>query len=250
MEDNNKNNEKEKTKEVTKEQVSTAETVKKEAATAVKQVKSTIKNTDLKKDANEAKGFFISLFKNPIKEVEKVCQSSKNKFLKIAIIVLIVWLVSTLIRSIIDVINTYSHMSTYYFTFENFFKNSVSNIWIIVRQLITPIISLAVLSVIVFLLQKEEKKPFINVVTAIIIAKIPVALSSVILLLNEFGIYVYKLTGPFSSFCSAISTVLLYFTVKSLYKEKEDQSFFKRFALILALYYVAKFIVSFFGISI
>lgn len=239
MEENNQNNEKINTEEI-----------KKEAVDAAKQVKETLKTTDLKKDANATKGFISNLFKNPIQEVETVANSSKNEFLKIAIIILIVWLVSVLIGEIIDVFQSYSYVSSLYTNFGTFFKNSVSNIFSIIKAVIAPILSLVVLSGIIYFMGKDKKKPFINIASSVIIAKIPVVLASVVSLLDVFGSQVYKIISPFSGFCSIISTVLLYFTIKSLYGEKEDNSFIKTFAIIMGIFYIAKFIINFFGIYI
>lgn len=225
------------------------EEIKKEAASAAKEVKEAVKNTDIKKDVNATKGFISNLFKNPIHEIETAANSSKNQFLKIAIIVLVIWLVASFIGAVIDVFQSYSVVSSLYTSFGIFLKNSVNNVFSVVKAVITPLLSLVVLTGIVYLIAKDKKKPFIQVTASIVIAKIPVVLASVIGLLGNFG-QVYKITGPFSSFCSVISTVLLYFTIRALYGEKEDNTFIKKFAIIIGIFYIVRFIISFFGMYI
>lgn len=240
MEENqNSNNEKINTEEIKKEAVNTA-----------KEVKDAVKNTDIKKDVNATKGFISNFFKNPTHEIETVVNSSKNEFLKIAIIVLAIWLVAEFLDAVIGVFQSYSLVSSLYTNFGTFLKNSVNNVFSVVKSVITPFLSLVVLSGIVYIMAKDKKKPFIQVATSIVIAKIPVVLATVVGLLEVFGSQVYKITSPFSSFCSVISTVLLYFTIRSLYDQKEDNSFIKKFAIIMGIFYIARFIISFFGIYI
>lgn len=227
-----------------------AEEIKKEAASTAQEVKEAVKNTDIKKDVNATKGFISNLFKNPVQEIETVANSSKNQFLKIAIVVLVIWLVATFIGEVIDIFQSYSYVSSLYTSFGTFLKNSVNNVLSVIKAVITPLLSLVVLSGIVYLMKKDKKKPFIQVATSIVIAKIPVVLAAVVSLLEVFGNQVYRITSPFSVFCSVISTVLLYFTMKALYGEKEDNNFIKKFAIIMGIFYIVRFVISFFGMYI
>lgn len=226
------------------------EEIKKEVTDTAKEVKEAIKNADIKKDVNVAKGFISNLFKNPIQEIETVSNSSKNQFLKIAIVLLVIWLVAAFLGSVISIFQSYSVVSNMYTNFGTFLRNSVNNVFSVIKAVIAPLLSLVVLSGIVYLMSKDKKKPFLQVATSIVIAKIPVILASVISLLKIFGGQVYNITAPFSAFCSIISTVLLYFTIKALYVEKEDNNFIKKFAIIMGIFYIVRFIISFFGITI
>ena len=232
-----------------KETVNTAEELKKEAVDTAKEVKEAVKNTDIKQDVNKTKGFLSNLFKNPIKEVETVANSSKNEFLKIAIIVLVVWLVAIFINSIIGVFHSYSLVSSIYTNFGTFFRTSVKNVSSVIKSVITPIVSLVVLSGIVYIMQKENKKSFVQTLSAIIIAKIPVVVASFVALLGNINQF-YKLTSQFSGFCSIISTILVYFTLKALYGQKEDNTFIKKYALIMGIFYIVRFVLTFLGLYI
>lgn len=232
-----------------KETVNTAEELKKEAVDTAKEVKEAVKNTDIKQDVNKTKGFLSNLFKNPIKEIETVANSSKNEFLKIAIIVLVVWLVAIFINSIIGVFHSYSLVSSIYTNFGTFFRTSVKNVSSVIKSVITPIVSFVVLSGIVYIMQKENKKSFVQTLSAIIIAKIPVVVASVVALLGNIDQF-YKLTSQFSGFCNIISTILVYFTLKALYGQKEDNTFIKKYALIMGIFYIVRFVLTFLGLYI
>lgn len=245
MEENKSNEQNVNTEEIKKDNTINTEEVKKEAKSTFSQVKSTIRNTNFKKDANEAKGFFIKFFKNPLQEIDTVAHSKKNEFLKIAIIILVIWLISALLGSIIDIVQAYTRMSSYYSDFGNFFKNSVSNIFDILTSVAAPLLSLVVLTLTIYFLQKSEKKSFVNIASTVLVAKIPVVIGSVFSLLE-----VSKVTSPFSSFCNVISSVLLYFAVKYLFDQKDDKTSIIKFAIVMAIYYVAGIIISLFGISI
>lgn len=227
-----------------------ANEIKKEAVDTAKEVKEAVKNADIKKDVGIAKGFLSNLFKNPVQEIETVSNSPKNEFLKIAIIILAIWLVCIFVGAIINIFQSYAIVSSMYSNFGTFLRTSVNNVFSVVRAVISPLLSLIVLSVIVYLMAKNRKKPFIHVVTSIMVAEIPIVLASVVDLLKLFGNQVHKITSPFSAFCSVISTILLYFTIKTLYGEKEDNHFIKKFAIIMAIFYIVRFMISFLGVSI
>ena len=66
------------------------------------------KNINLKKEANEAKNFITNIFKTPYTEMEKICNNPKS-FLKIAIAIIIVWVVIECIGGIISIFNSFSY---------------------------------------------------------------------------------------------------------------------------------------------
>ena len=120
----------------------------------------------------------------------------------------------------------------------------------IIKDLLVPILTLLVLAVSIYLINNKNKKSFLTILITVIIAKIPVVIATVVSLLNIINSSVSKLTTPFSGFCNIISTVLLYFGTKSLFEEKEDNKFIKKFAAVMGIYYLAKFILTFFGLYI
>ena len=227
-----------------------AEEIKKEAQETVKEVKEAVKNADIKKEVNAVTDFFKNFFKNPIGKIDNVAKSSKNQFLKLAIIILVVWLVADFIGAVVNVFQSYSLVSSLYSSFGTFLKNSVNNVFSVIKTVVTPFISLALLCGIIYVVTKNSKKPFMNVVYSVVVAKIPVVLATVVGLLDIFGSQVYKIVNPFTSFCSILSTVLVYFAIKSLSDEKDDNSAIKKFAIVMGIFYIVKFVVSFFGLYI
>ncbi len=227
-----------------------AEEIKKEAVETAKEVKEAVKNADIKKEVNAVTSFIKNFFKNPIGEIDNAAKSSKNQFLKLTIIILVIWLVAQFIGAVINVFQSYSLVSSLYTSFGTFLKTSVNNLFSVIKTVVTPFISLAVLCGIIYVVTKNNKKPFMNVVYSVSVAKIPVVLATVVSLLDIFGSQVYKIVNPFTSFCSILSTVLVYFAVKSLSDEKDDNSAIKKFAIVMGIFYIVKFVVSFLGISI
>ena len=219
------------------------ENLKAETKQTVNQVKETIKNTDLKKDAKAAKGFFSSFFQNPLKEIEKCASDNKSSFLKVAIVLLLIWIVAIFIGKVASLASIYLFGT--YGSFSSFFRHIFSNLFDIFKALIAPIISLAVLSGLSYGFSKSKSKSFINTVSTIVISHIPAIIANIVNLLVIFGSRILKITNCFSSFCSILSTVLLYFAVKYLSGESEDKYYFWKFALIMGIFYIIKFVFSY-----
>lgn len=231
------------------EQVNSEE-VKKETAEPIKEVQQNVKNSNIKNEVNDITVFFKNFFKSPIEEIDKVAKSSKNQFLKISIIILVVWLVAHFIIAVVNVFQSYSLVSSLYYSFGTFLRNSVNNVFSVIKSVVTPFISLAVLCGIIYFVTKNKKKSFMNVVTSVVVAKIPVILSTVVSILGIFGSQTYNIINTFSGFCSIISTVLVYFAIKSLHEEKDDNIAIKKFVVVMGIFYIVKFVVSFFGLSL
>lgn len=222
------------------------EELKKETAQTVKEVKDTIKNTNFKADTKVAKGFFKDFFKNPIEELKKVASDSKNSFLKIAIIILVAWLVIILVTDIFAILNTY--LFGYLGSFSYFFRHLFANILNIVKDLIAPIISIATISGLTYLFNKNKNKSFITIINTVLIAKIPVIIATLVSALTIISSKIITLTSLFSGFCNMLSTVLLYFGIKELLGEEENKSCFWKFTLIIGIFYIVKLVFSYLGV--
>ena len=222
------------------------EDLKKETTETVNQVKDTLKNTDLKEASKEAKGFFSSFFKDPLKELKKVASSSSNKYIKIAIVILVIWLVAILVSNVFSVASRY--LFTTYGSFSYFFRNLFSNVLDIITELVAPIITVLVLSGLVYAFKKKKNKSFLTIASSILIAKIPVVIAVIVDLLILINSSFSKIATAFSGFCSILSTVLLYFAIKNLSDEDKNDSYFWKFALIMGIFYIVKFVFSYLGI--
>lgn len=223
------------------EQNVNTEELKKETVDTVNQVKETIKNVDIKNDAKAATGFVSSMFKDPFATIKQIVNDSSNKHFKTAIIFIIVWMVAALVSSLFG-----GYYSLSRFSFNLAFKQILS----IVKAVIAPALSIVILSGIVYFMNKENKKSMITNITAIVTAKIPVIIASVVSLLTIIDSKVSLVTSPFAALCSVISVVLTYFTTKTIFGEEQNSKFFKKFVIIEAIYYVAYILVSLLGIYI
>lgn len=245
MEENNEN--KNNTEEVKEEAKNESKTVSETISETVSEVKETTKNTNSKESVAMAKNFVKNFFTKPYSEMKEIAANHKP-FLVIAIIILAVWVVAGLIDGIISVANMYSLGS--YYTLEGFMRNSVSSVFTIISSILIPVIIVALLSGIIYLFMKDKKKNFLAVVIAVVVAKLPVVVASIISLLSSVGSEVAKITSAFSGFCGVLSTVLLYFAIKALYKEEDDDKVTIKFIITMAIYYGVALVLSFFKLYI
>lgn len=222
------------------EQINTEE-IKKETVETVNQVKETIKNVDIKNDAKAATGFVSSMFKDPFATIKQIVDDKSNKHFKTAIIFVVIWMATGLIATLFG-----SYYSISRFSFDLAFKQMLA----IVKAVIAPVLSVLILSGIVYVMNKENKKSMITILTAMVTAKIPVIVASVVSLLTIIDSKVSLVTSPFASLCSVISVVLTYFTTKTIFKEEQNSKFLKKFVVIEAIYYVCYVVVSLLGIYI
>lgn len=225
--------------EENKENKIDTEKLKTETSNTVSQVKDTIKNVDIKKDSIETKGFVKDFFKDPLNKIKEISDDSTGKLFKYAIIILIIWTVAVLLKYCFTSANNYLN-----------FKYMFRNLLLLVKVTIAPILGILVMSLIVFLMNKNNKKSLVTTITSITTANIPTAIASIISLFTIISSNMAKLTLPFSSFCSIISVILTYFSIKSLLGEEKNSEFIKRFVVIEAIYYVSYFVLTFLGIYI
>lgn len=223
------------------EQNVNTEEIKKETVETVNQVKETIKNVDIKNDAKAATGFVSSMFKDPFGTIKQIVADHSNKHFKTAIIFVIVWMVVELIDSLFGGYYSYNR-----FSFHLAFKQILE----VIKSVIAPALGIVVLSGIVYVMNKENKKSMITNITAITTAKVPVILASIVSLLTIFSTQIGQITRPFASFCYVISIVLTYFATKTIFGEEQNSKFFKKFVLIEGIFYIAYFVISFLGIYI
>lgn len=222
------------------------EDIKKESTKTINQVKETLKNTNLKKDSQIAKGFFSSFFKNPLEELKVVAIDDKASFLKIAVIILVIWLATILVSHFSTIAGTY--LFGPFGSFEYFFKNLFSNLLLLIKSFISPILSITILSGLVYGFMKNKNKSFISIVSTIVIAKIPVVIACVVSLLTILGNSISNLTIHFSDFANTLSTILLFFAIKNLSDETQNKSYFWKFVLMIGIFYAIKFVFSYLGI--
>ena len=97
---------------------------------------------------------------------------------------------------------------------------------------------------------KDKRKNYLTIASTIIIAKIPVVAASLISLLGYINSQVRVITNSFADFCTVISTVLVYFAIKALYKEEDDNKISKTFLITMAIYFAVVLVLRSFNIDI
>lgn len=229
--------EEKKTEEV-KEEVKTENKndLKNETINTVKDVKESVKNINIKEEAKKGKGYLKELIKDPVKKIEDIVNDKDNKHFKTAILLLIIWTAVVLIKAVVVYNSSFSYM--------------MKHILDIIKITIGPIVSVLVLALITFLLNKENKKSLNTVITTMVTVKLPVILASVIGLLTLISKSAYKIVNPISSFLGVISIVLLFFGIKKLFNIKECNKAIQNFTVVIGIYYVVEFILTFLEISI
>lgn len=213
------------------------EEIKSETVNTVNEVKETIKKVDVKKDTLETKGFVKELFVDPLGKIKSIVEDNSNKFLKNALIVVIIWMAAVLIKQIFGTTSLWKYYG---------FKQLLN----IVLTTIAPAVGIIVMSLIIMIVNKENKKSLTQLITCITTARLPLAIAGVVSLLTLINSSISAFTTPFSKFCSVISIVLTYFVTKDIFAEKENSKFIKKFVIIEGIYYISYFVLTYLGIYI
>lgn len=224
MEENN--NEKENSKKVNTDEIlkETTETINE----VKDQVKGSFKKDELKNSAKETTNFIVGMFKNPVEELKNIADDKTNKNFKYAVILAIVWCLAELIVLIARF---------------RFSWNIFTYILPVIKTIIAPILSILVLSIIIFVINKKKDKTLVTIMSVVTAAKLPVIIASVINILKLISSNVITVTKPFGLLCTVISTVLVYFGAKFIIGEEDDKSFIKKFVIIEAIFYVAYIVI-------
>lgn len=215
------------------------EELKKETVDTVNQVKETIKNVNIKNDAKEATGFVSAMFKDPFGNIQQIVNDGTNKHFKTAILLVVAWMAIILIDRV---------FSTYYALGEFSFSFAFKQILSFIKAILGPVVGVVVLSGIVSMMNKENKKSLITTITAIVTAKVPIIIATAVTLLTIIDSKIATITVPFASFCSVVSIVLTYFATKTIFGEEQNSKFFKKFVMMEAIFYVVYVIVGLLGI--
>lgn len=212
--------------------------IKEEATDTVNQVKDTIKNVNIKKDSLETKGFIVEMFKNPLEKIREIATKNDKKFLKYVVIILAIWCIIELIHECFSLNNLWGY------------SRLGKNILSIVIAGITPIISILVMSIIVYMTKGKNKKDLTTVISTITSANIPMVIASVVNLLTLINSRASVLTLPFSQLCNVITVILSYFGIKALLGIEKNSEYIKKFIVIETIYYIIYIVLTFLGIYI
>lgn len=192
------------------------------------QVKDSFKKDELKNSAKETTNFIVGMFKNPIGELKNISEDNSNKNFKYAIILAVIWILAEVILGIF---------------YSSFSWNVIKYLLPLIKIAIAPILSILILSLTIFILNKKKDKSLITIMSVVTAARLPIVIASVLSLLKLISRDVRTVTTPFGLLCGVISTVLIYFGAKFLLGEKDDKSYIKQFAIIEGIYYIAYIVV-------
>lgn len=221
-----------------KEEISNqAEEVKKETFKTANDIKESVKNVNIKDETLKTKGFIGEMFKNPIDKIREIAKED-SKYFKTALFILVIWTIAVFITS--------SYSTIYYWGFARIFSNILN----VLKEILVPIVGVLVLSLIIFILNKNNKKSLTSIISTVTATRLPLAISSVVSILTLFSRNFAKVTHSFDALCTVITIVLSYFGFKEIFNEKDNNKFTKKFVLIQVIYYLVAIVLTFLEIYI
>jgi len=212
--------------------------LKNEALEAVSQVKDVIKNIDFKEETEETKGFFTEMLSNTIGKMRSVANSGSS-LITIAIIILATWTAAVFIRSVLSTL------------MRNWrFADVIPRLVNVVTSTLSPAFIVLILAVAVYIFYKGKVKQFMPILITMTIASAPRALGAVLSIFVTLIPTSNMVIASVNAFLYLISIILVYFGIKALVAEDNDESFFKNFIKIQCVYFVARIVLGAFSISI
>ena len=210
--------------------------LKNETADTVKKVKENMKNVNVKEEAKATKGFIGEMIKDPLGKINEIANDESNKYFKTAIVLVIVWMIVALLGTI-----SFKYLS---------FKTLGRTLLDYIKTVLAPLVSVVVMGVVIFLLNKKSKKSLITILTTVVTVNLPVIIARVISLLKIISSNIVGITSEVTSLASIISTIFMFFAIRDLFNEEDEKSAFKKFFIVETIYIVVAFIISYLGIYI
>lgn len=195
------------------------EEIKKETKETVNQVKETIKKVDFKEDTKATTSFVKEMFSNPFEAIRNVASGKENVFSK-AVILTIIYVALSVICQILSLFK-YGKYSGLGHNFKN-----------LIISILNPAIYLVVVSAVVYLFNRENKKSLTTVLSTIVVCSVPIIINEAISIIAVLVSGISIITSPISTMFSAIATVLTYFGMKDLLEVDEHKDFIKKYAVI------------------
>jgi len=215
-----------------------AENLKNETFETAQKIKESMKDANIKENTKAAKNFVIEMFKNPLEKIKEIAEENSGKYLKIAILFIAIWTILIFIKS------TYS--TIYYWGFARVWGNILS----VLKTILSPVLGIIVYSVIVFVMNKENKKTLTDIISTITITQLPLIFDSAISLLNIISSKISIITSPVISLCQMVAIIFGFFGLKYLFGAKESRIFIKKYIVIQLIYKVCYIIIGLLGIYI
>ena len=214
------------------------ENLKNETFETAKKVKESVKGANIKEETKATKNFIVEMLKNPLEKIKEVANEDTGKYFKTAIFLIIAWTILVFVNSTYRTIQLWG------------FSRVFNNILTVLKQILAPALGILVYSLIVLILNKENKKSLITSISTITITQIPLMVASLTSLLTIVSSKISIITSPFSDLCSSLAVVLGFFGLKNLFGTEDCKTFIKKYVLIQAIYYVAYIVIGLLGIYI
>lgn len=198
------------------------EDLKNETKDTVNKVKETIKNVDLKKDAEATKGFVKEMFSNPIEAVKRA-SSGEEGILKKVIIIVLLHIVVMCAYKIIEVIRDYG------ITQILFHLDKI--IWYSTK----PLVSIILFSLMIYIMNKNNKKTLTSIVSTMVVATIPLVIFDLLELIRmvTYGVSAVAIfTNSLSTMFFGIYIIIAYFGMKEILGITEENKAIKKFSLV------------------
>ncbi len=198
------------------------EDLKNETKDTVNQVKETIKNVDFKKDAEATKGFVKEMFSNPIEAVKRA-SSGEEGILKKVIIIVLLHIVVMCAYKIIEVIRDYG------ITQILFHLDKI--IWYSTK----PLVSIILFSLIIYIMNKNNKKTLTAIASTMVVATIPLVMFDLLELIRmvTHGVSAVAIfTNSLSTMFFGIYIIIAYFGMKEIFGITEENKAIKKFSLV------------------
>lgn len=211
------------------------EELKNQTKDTVNQFKDTIKNVNIKNDANAAKTFVLEMIKKPFTTINNIVSEKENGFSS-ALILMIILLIAFGLEYIIRVVTN----EWLDFHFGAFIEN-----------LITPLIYVLAFSVAVFLFGGKNKKKIPTILAGLTVAYLPRVLGvlmDVIYSIIDIRLISY-LNTIISNTAAFLSIALTFIAIKGLITNDGDEDkIFRKVSIIVVVAFVILQVLSICGI--
>jgi len=204
--------------------------IEKEAKDTIKGVKKDIKNINFSDGKEKIKVSVLSLFKRPVATIRSSLSKTNTTT---TLILLIIWTLSVFIYKIFE-----------------FGNNVAIGLLSLILALVTPLLSVTILSGAIYVVCKNYKKKLISVINTITLASIPLILSSIIKLLGVGVTLNLGIKEAVFNLALMITSVLVFITVREMLPEETESKIIKYYVIIQTLFVMCYFLFSLIGIKL
>lgn len=193
------------------------EELKNETKETVNQVKDTMKNVDINKEATATKGFLADMLVDPFEKVRRIATGEEEDF-KQAIVLILINIIAAALSALI-----YCFKSTYL----GFFNK----IGYLVIAVVSPLLAIVIPAVLILMMNKTDKKPLPVILSALTVARVPSIIGCVLGILSTLFYKISFVVSPVTSTLALLTTVFEFFAIKEIFGENKE-SFLTKFVII------------------